>query len=121
MGGSFMGFKKNEKRTVFTGTTDQGELFVCDWSARSADETGSKNDTILQYWNQERNFRPVVSLDLMPFNEDIILTVYDFYFCVWKVGIEVILNIKFRLRYSPVWLRKALIRHVAAGVQVVQV
>lgn len=92
MGGSYILFKRNEKRTVFTGTSDQGELFVCDWSARSADETGSKNDTIIQYWNQERNFRPVVSLDVMPSNEDIILTVYDFYFCVWKVGIEV--NIK---------------------------
>jgi hypothetical protein len=52
MGGSHIAFAKNEKRTVFSGTTDQGELFVCDWSARSADEAGSKNDTIIGYWNQ---------------------------------------------------------------------
>lgn len=37
MGGSSIAFKKNEKRTIFTGTSDQGDLFVCDWSARSAD------------------------------------------------------------------------------------
>ena len=37
MGGSGIAFSKNEKKTVFTGTSDQGELFVCDWSARSAD------------------------------------------------------------------------------------
>ncbi len=43
MGGSAIAFKKNEKRTVFTGASDQGDLFVCDWSARSADEAGSKN------------------------------------------------------------------------------
>jgi len=43
MGGSAIAFKKNEKRTVFTGASDQGELFVYDWSARSADEAGSKN------------------------------------------------------------------------------
>jgi len=37
MGGSQIAFNKNEKSTVFTGTSDQGELFVCDWAARSAD------------------------------------------------------------------------------------
>ncbi len=52
MGGTAIAFKKNEKRTVFTGTSDQGQLFVCDWSARSADEAGSKNDTIIGFWNQ---------------------------------------------------------------------
>lgn len=68
MGGSAIAFKKNEKDTVFTGTSDQGELFVCNWARRSADEAGSKNDTILGFWNQERSFRPVVALDLMPAN-----------------------------------------------------
>ena len=43
MGGSSIIFKKNQKRTVFTGASDQGELFVCDWAARSSDEAGSKN------------------------------------------------------------------------------
>lgn len=90
MGGSHIAFNKNEKRTVFTGTTDQGELFVCDWSARSADEAGSKNDTIIGFWSQERCYRPVVALDLLPSNESIILTVYDFHFCIWKNNIDVI-------------------------------
>jgi hypothetical protein len=34
----------------------------------------------------------------MPFNEDIILTVYDFYFAVWKVGIDVSFCFKLRLQ-----------------------
>ena len=74
---------------MFTGTSDQGELFVCDWAARSADEAGSKNDTIIGYWNQDRSYRPVVAMDLLPSNESIILTVYDFHFSIWKNGIEV--------------------------------
>ena len=89
MGGSSIAFNKSEKRTMFTGASDQGELFVCDWAARSADEAGSKNDTIVSFWNQERCFRPVVALDLLPSNENIILTVYDFYFCIWKNNIDV--------------------------------
>ena len=90
MGGSELVFKKNEKKTIFTGTSDQGEVFICDWSNRSADEAGSKNDTISNYWNQERNYRPVVAIDLLPWNEDIILTIYDFHFCIWKCSVEVL-------------------------------
>lgn len=52
MGGSSIAFKKNEKSTIFTGCSDQGELFVCDWAARSADEAGSKNQTITAFWSQ---------------------------------------------------------------------
>lgn len=31
----------------------------------------------------------MVSLDLLPSNEDIVLTVYDYHFCVWKTNVEV--------------------------------
>jgi dynein intermediate chain 3, axonemal len=72
---------------------------VCDWSARSADEAGSKNDTITGFWSQERCYRPVVALDLLPSNESIILTVYDFHFCIWKNGIDVSINLS-RFPYS---------------------
>jgi len=116
MGGSFIAFNKNEKRTVFTGTSDQGELFVCDWAARSADEAGSKNDTIVSFWNHERCFRPVVALDLLPSNESIILTVYDFHFCIWKNNIDVDLNI-FRSHSSQAWSGKVHFILLAAGVQ----
>ncbi len=47
-----MCFKKNQKQTVFTGTSDQGELFVCDWSVRASDDGNTKNDPIIRYWNQ---------------------------------------------------------------------
>lgn len=116
MGGSHIAFNRNEKRTVFTGTTDQGELFVCDWSARSADEAGSKNDTIINFWSQERCFRPVVALDLLPSNETIILTVYDFHFCIWKTDIDVRIAL-FRYLCSAVWSLKDLSIQQDVGVR----
>ena len=40
-------------------------------------------------WQNERNFRPTVALDLSPFFDDIILTFYDFHFAIWKHDIKV--------------------------------
>lgn len=36
----------------------------------------------------ERNYRPVVALERSPFFEDLILTVHDFHFCIWKTSLE---------------------------------
>jgi hypothetical protein len=42
-------------------------------------------------YESERNYRPVLALERSPFADksdffsDLILTVHDFYFCVWKV------------------------------------
>lgn len=32
--------------------------------------------------------RPTVALDVSPFFEDILLTLHDFHFCVWKHGVS---------------------------------
>lgn len=56
----------------------------------------------------------------MPFNEDIILTVYDFYFCVWKVGIEVCFFFICRHLYLLQWYQKDLITQVDVGAHHVQ-
>jgi WD40 repeat protein len=52
LGGSHIAFKKNQKQTIFTGSSDQGELFVCDWSVRAGDDGVTKNDPLIRYWNQ---------------------------------------------------------------------
>lgn len=44
-------------------------------------------DYILQYYESERNFRPVLELARSPFYEDLLLTVHDFYFCIWKTSL----------------------------------
>ena len=36
----------------------------------------------------ERNYRPVVALEKSPFFDDLILTVHDFHFCIWKTSLE---------------------------------
>ena len=86
LGGSQLAFRKNQKTTTFVATSDQGELLTYDWSARASEEGNSKNELITSYWNQERCYRPTTALELCPHNEDIILTVHDFHFTIWKAG-----------------------------------
>jgi hypothetical protein len=44
---------------------------------------------LLNSRNYERSFRPICALERSPFYEDIILTIHDFHFCIWKVDVEV--------------------------------
>jgi len=40
-------------------------------------------------WSNERNLRPPLSLDISPFFEDIIMTVNDFHFTIWKHDVKI--------------------------------
>lgn len=44
---------------------------------------------VTRIWQNERTFRPTVNLDVSPFFEDIILSVHDFLFCIWKHDVPV--------------------------------
>ena len=58
-----------------------------------------------------------MALDLLPSNESIILTVYDFHFCIWKNNIDVIVR-RFRCRSSAAWWQKGASIQRDAGVPV---
>lgn len=68
---------------MLTGTSDEGELFIFDWGEKPGEEN-QKNQLVSQIWGNFRNVRPPVGLDVSPFYDDIILTLHDFNFSVWK-------------------------------------
>ena len=39
-------------------------------------------------YDSERNSRPVLSLERSPFYDDILLTVHDFHFSIWKTSLD---------------------------------
>ena len=88
MGGSQICFQKGQKIPTFTGTSDEGELFLIDLSVKASEES-TKSEMVTKIWQYERGYRPTVALDRSPFFEDIILTVHDFHFCIWKADIDV--------------------------------
>ena len=59
-----------------------------DWTVRPTDEN-PKADMVQLFWQNERSYRPTVGLDVSQFFDDIILTLHDFHFCVWKHGINI--------------------------------
>ena len=39
MGGSQIQFYKNQKKGTFVGTSDEGEVFIVDWTQRATEES----------------------------------------------------------------------------------
>lgn len=80
---------------------------MIDWSVRNIGDPkklGAKaQDTNPEYiktlYESERNLRPVLELARSPIFDDLLLTVHDFYFCIWKVSIGYTLPI-FRSPYT---------------------
>ncbi|KAM3134985.1 hypothetical protein pb186bvf_012985 [Paramecium bursaria] len=73
----------SERTPTLTGTSDEGELFLLDWGEKQGEE-GQKNQLVSQIWQHQRSLRSTSGLDVSPFFEDVILTLHDFNFCVWK-------------------------------------
>ena len=62
-------------------------LYQADWTAKPSEEA-NKIEILQKVWSTERSGRPTVALDISPFFDDIILTIYDLYFCLWKTDCE---------------------------------
>lgn len=79
--------------SLFYCTTEDGKMVFADWkptavSSNSAD-TATKSEG-LEYvqWTAEDHYRPCVSLQRSPFFRDVLLSVGDSCFNLWKEGIK---------------------------------
>ena len=79
---------------TFWAASDEGDLVLVDWSikppagAGNAEEAAKFAEYVRKTYESERNYRPVVALERSPFFPDLILTVHDFHFCIWKTSME---------------------------------
>jgi len=81
--------------TTFWAASDEGDLVLVDWSIKppagtggNAEEAAKFAEYVRKTYESERNYRPVVALERSPFFPDLILTVHDFHFCIWKTSME---------------------------------
>lgn len=88
MGGAQISFRKAQKTPSLVGTSDEGELFVVDWTIKPT-EDNPKSDLVQKIWQNQRNFRPCVGLDSSVFYDDVELTLHDFNFCIWVHQVDV--------------------------------
>ena len=82
IGGAALLFHNMQKESRFYCASDSGELMVVDWVARTMEE--SKPEHVKSVLASESCFRTVVELKRSPFFDDILMTVHDFHFCIWK-------------------------------------
>lgn len=65
---------------------------MIDWSVKPAGGGGEEGSKFAEYvkltYDSDRNYRPVLALERSPFFEDLLLTVHDFHFCIWKTSID---------------------------------
>lgn len=84
MGCSQITFNKVAKSFQIYGTSDEGDLFELDWSTRASDETGRQN-LITDFSTAEKNGRPTIAVEMSPFYDDLLMTIHDCHFCIWKL------------------------------------
>jgi hypothetical protein len=64
---------------------------LVDWTSKGGavgDDAGRSTEYVKFLFDSERNNRPTLALNKSPFYEDILLTVHDFHFCVWKTSLD---------------------------------
>lgn len=82
-------FEKTQSTPTFWATSDEGDLVFVDWSIRPVKEAEGEvrlPEYVQAIYESERNSRPCLALERSPFYEDLILTVHDFYFAIWKTS-----------------------------------
>lgn len=87
LGGVNLIFPREAKNHWFFASSDEGELFTVDWTSKATEEN-QRADLVTGLWPSERAYRPCLGIDRSLF-DDIVLTLYDFYFAIWKQDIEV--------------------------------
>lgn len=61
---------------------------MIDWTIKPASEDTKIAEYVRMTRDSERSFRPTLVLERSPFYEDLVLTVHDFHFAIWKTSLE---------------------------------
>lgn len=83
-------FNPHSMSPQFWAGSDEGDLIFVDWSKRPTgkEEDQSKKADFMMARESQRNYRPVCALEQSPFFEDLIMTVHDFNFSIWKIDLD---------------------------------
>lgn len=81
-------FNLKQDTPTFYAASDEGDLMMIDWTIKPAGEDAKFAENVRMTRDSERSFRPALALERSPFYEDLVLTVHDFHFAIWKTSIE---------------------------------
>jgi WD40 repeat protein len=88
-------FQKNQTTTTFWAGSFEGEFLQVDWAVRPVIKEGGAEDAkearaenVITYYDSERSWRPILAVERSPFYDDLVLTVHDFHFCIWRTSLS---------------------------------
>lgn len=84
LGGSHLLLHADQEDAQFWAASDTGEIMQIDWSIRAMEDASAEHVKLVL--NSEMSFRSVSELRRSPFYNDILMTVHDFNFNIWKEG-----------------------------------
>lgn len=76
---------------MFWGASDEGELSLIDWSVKPqpAGDDGFKPAEYVKFsYESEKEHRPTLALDRSKFYPDLLMTVHQFHFALWRTDLE---------------------------------
>lgn len=94
MGMNRMLFHPKQEDPIFYACSDEGDLMQIDWSVKppGGDNKKKKEEVhpeyILQCLQSERNYRPTLDFQRSPFFDDVLLTIHDYHFAIWKTSLS---------------------------------
>ena len=81
----------NQTTPLFWATSDEGDLVLIDWSVKAVGG-GDDGPKIAEYvkrtLDREKEHRPALGLERSPFYPNLLLTVHNFHFAIWKIDLE---------------------------------
>lgn len=81
-------FNSKQDTPTFYAASDEGDFLLIDWSIKPAGEESKIAEYVRMTRDSERNFRPTLALERSPYYEDLVLTIHDFHFAIWKTSID---------------------------------
>jgi hypothetical protein len=81
----------NQTHTKFWATSDEGDLCLIDWGVRpvgNADDGPKITEYVKFMYESEKEYRPCLALMRSKFFPELLLTVHDFHFAIWKIDLN---------------------------------
>lgn len=83
--------EKDQSNPLFWATSDEGDLVLIDWSVKplpSTDEAPKITEYVKMTYESEKEYRPALCLERSTFFKNLLLSVHDFHFALWKIDLE---------------------------------
>jgi len=76
---------------TFWAASDEGDLCLIDWSVKAVGggDDGPKFAEYVKFtYESEKEYRPALALERSPFFPNLLLTVHNFHFSIWKTDLD---------------------------------